>query len=191
MPQVGVDTMAAAVNGQTALALEDIVLPATISWWPPAPGWWILTIFCLVLLVALAGLLRRRWYARAYQRQALNELKQYQQQYQQHQDLAALCRDINRLLKRVAIARFGKAAVAHLSGNAWLDFLQHNGPPDFPLETAQQWQVVCYQAESHWPAVADTELLAMARQWIQKNPHHAGNSHSSNSSQNPRKTRGQ
>ena len=40
--------------------LADIRLPGEISWWPPAPGWWI-----LAALVLFSGVFAWRAYARA------------------------------------------------------------------------------------------------------------------------------
>lgn len=159
--------MPATMNGQK-LPLEDIVLPDPVSWWPPAPGWWILAVLTVAVVVFGIVTWRRRYQSRAYQRQALKELQQFQNDYRQHQDLARFSQDINSLLKRVAMVCAGRKQVSSLSGNAWLRFLKDSGPADFPMETAEHWLVVCYQAESHWPAVSAEALFAMAQTWIKK-----------------------
>ena len=56
------------------LPLRDIHLPAPISWWPPAPGWWLLLFGIPTLLILLAWLWR--WVRRKTVRKlALAELE--------------------------------------------------------------------------------------------------------------------
>ena len=59
--------------------LRDIHLPEPISWWPPAPGWWILALASSVLLAWLLRFLYRRYKAKHYRRQALAQLKELQE----------------------------------------------------------------------------------------------------------------
>jgi Domain of unknown function (DUF4381) len=93
--------------------LHDIIEPAPVSmWWPLAPGWWIL--FGIVL-VAGAVILIQWWQwrkATAYRRAALKEMNTIT-------DAAG----VSVLLKRVALSAFSRSQVAHLSGPAWVDFL--------------------------------------------------------------------
>ena len=41
----------AAINANPLDQLRDIHLPEPISWWPLAPGWWLLIIIALALMV--------------------------------------------------------------------------------------------------------------------------------------------
>ena len=38
--------------------LEPLIAPAPISWWPPAPGWWLLALLALFSWTDLSGLVR-------------------------------------------------------------------------------------------------------------------------------------
>ena len=55
--------------------LHDIVEPASIPWWPPAPGVWLLLALVAVWTVAGLGLWWVHWRRQAYRRAGLRELR--------------------------------------------------------------------------------------------------------------------
>jgi hypothetical protein len=99
--------------------------PPPAGWWPPAPGWWLLAVL-LICAVALPLLGRRRRLARL-QRITLSELKQLERDTA---DDAQLASRLEHLLRRFAVARHGRAEVAGLTGQRWIDFIvAHGGSP--------------------------------------------------------------
>jgi len=96
--------------------LNDIVVPSPVSWWPPAPGWWILfTAFLsgLVILLTAAVIHRRH---NAYRRAALAVLGRA--------DARSDPATISNILKRAALAAYPRDEVAALTGESWLQFLE-------------------------------------------------------------------
>ena len=55
--------------------LRDIRLPTDISWWPLAPGWWVLMILAALTIGWLILSLTKRYRSRLYRRQALAQLQ--------------------------------------------------------------------------------------------------------------------
>jgi len=105
--------------------LNDIVLPGTVPWWPPAPGWFVL---CAVLAVALVYLAGRWWNARSrnrYRRQALAELASIR-----HDRTPAALQQLPALVKRAALAAWPRERVASLNGAAWHQFLDASAGGD-------------------------------------------------------------
>jgi len=106
------------------LPLRDIHLPGPITWWPPAPGWWLmLALFCGLIL---AIFLLRRWLIKRRKepkRIARRELKKLQTEYQQHQNPQILVEKISILLRRLYLSCYPRAEVASLTGESWLQFL--------------------------------------------------------------------
>jgi hypothetical protein len=99
--------------------LRDIVVPPAVTFWPPAPGWWVVGAACLVGAgIAVAAVVRHRR-RNAYRRAALRELETVD------------ARDISPLLKRAALMAFPREQVASLSGPAWLAFLDRTGGTQF------------------------------------------------------------
>lgn len=85
-------------------ALPPLAAPAQVSWWPPAPGWWLLALFfCIALawlLHAGSRLLRRRHLQRWIQ----GQLDALFERYKLSADRAAYLHEANLLLRRIWLA---------------------------------------------------------------------------------------
>jgi hypothetical protein len=102
-------------------ALRDIHEPAPPPVWPPAPGWWIAGAALLAAAVALALWLRRRRLRQRPIRAALAELEQWQRTA--GDDPVRDAEVLAALLRRAALVRYPREAVAPLAGDAFLTFL--------------------------------------------------------------------
>lgn len=96
--------------------------PPPPGWWPPAPGWWGLAVLLVLVIAALVFWLRRP--AFRLRRAALRELKMLEAA---HSDDIDLARELEHLLRRYALARFGRDTVAALSGERWIAFIVTHG----------------------------------------------------------------
>lgn len=96
--------------------------PPPPGWWPLAPGWWGLLIL-LAAMVAVFVYWRQRRPVRL-RRAALRELKALRTTVS---DDSALARELEHLLRRYAVARFGRDAVAALCGERWIAFVVAHG----------------------------------------------------------------
>lgn len=96
--------------------------PPPVGWWPVAPGWWALLLLAVATAVGLW-----LWYrspTRQLQRAALRELTKIESTTVGD---AALARALEHLVRRYAVARHGREAVAGLSGEHWIDFAVTHG----------------------------------------------------------------
>ncbi len=97
--------------------LQPLHMPPPVSWWPPAPGWWLISVFVALLFFLLIRFFKRG----AGKRYALSALKSIDKKQLSDQ---LLIQELNVLLKRYALICFPDSAVAKLSGKSWLNFLQ-------------------------------------------------------------------
>ena len=113
--------------------LADIHLPMAVSYWPPAPGWWL-----LALLLLVAGFLLTRRYIRYITQQricqhALAELDRCYQEFAGSQDAdpgeytLRYVNAFNSVMRRVALVHFPQSKVASLGGSDWVDFIREKG----------------------------------------------------------------
>ncbi len=106
--------------------LHNIVVPTAVPWWPPAPGWWIVCAFLLVVLIVAGFRAWRIWRGNAYRRAALRELRQ-----------AVSVAEIAEILKRTALCAYPRTDVAALSGSAWCQWLAETGGRKVPDDVAE------------------------------------------------------
>lgn len=107
--------------------LRDIHLPEPVSWWPPAPGWWLLAVLSIALCTGLAIWVRKYWRRTGYRRRAREELLNLFSKAQSTGDPGVYLHGANHIVKRAALAGFPRDQVAALSGTAWLTFLKSGG----------------------------------------------------------------
>ena len=100
--------------------LADIIEPEPVSWWPLAPGWWIIIAFAFVGIAYTGIRLFLKWRRDAYRRFACSELDRMGER--------VTVEEVNALLKRTALCAWPRKAVASLNCGSWITFLETNGP---------------------------------------------------------------
>ncbi|MFK8013976.1 MAG: DUF4381 domain-containing protein [Gammaproteobacteria bacterium] len=143
------------------LPLRDIHLPAPVSWWPPAPGWWLLA----GVLVALIILWFRRRSQLKVRRAGLRSLTEIEREFRAHGDGQRLSADVSTLLRRVCLTYLPRESVASLTGKAWRDAMASVVASRGVLSDKVAWQIV------HGPynpsqEVEGATMVDQVRRWL-------------------------
>ena len=133
--------------------LHDLVLPAPLPWWPPAPGWFVLLAQLSLGVGWISWRYWKRWQANAYRREALRQLKQLQ-------DAPAIAL----LLRRTALAVAPRPEIATKTGSAWVDWLAGLIPESMTPEVKQLLNFGVYGRPDADQDV--TALRSYAVRWI-------------------------
>lgn len=148
------DEATAAVDNDSLVELinqlAEVPDPAPVSMVPQTAGWLVLAGIVLAVSAWRGWRTWQHYRANAYRRAALKALAQA------GDDPAA----VSGILKRTAMAAYGRRRVAGLSGPAWVTFLSETGAGEFE-ETA-----LARAAYQRAPVEADPGLLAAARAWV-------------------------
>lgn len=108
--------------------MHDISEPAAASWWPLAPGWWLLIGLCLALIGAIVYWLVRRAKQNRYRQEALALLATIAEQPAKHS-----VSDVNEVIKRTALYAFPneRVEIVRAHGDRWVHWLnsQCKTPP--------------------------------------------------------------
>jgi hypothetical protein len=142
--------------------LRDIHMPADPSWWPPAPGWWILCAIALGALVWMIVRLRRHASRRRWQRSILDELERISASEIVRRDSSRLLAELSQLLRRAS--RLVDASAPSLRGEAWLQFLDSSFEGDeFARGSGRILLEGPYQRKTSVDADA---LIDLVRRWL-------------------------
>ncbi|MDO6838361.1 DUF4381 domain-containing protein [Paraglaciecola chathamensis] len=102
--------------------LKDIHVPPQVSAWPPAYGWWLVALVCILAAAVITFVLMKRRRFNSAKREALIELSQISSE---QTDWPIR---INTLLKRVCLRYFPNEQAANLHTSQWQDFLSGQLP---------------------------------------------------------------
>ena len=141
--------------------LVDIVEPEPVSWWPLAPGWWILIVLAVSGITYLAIRQFIKWRKNAYRRNACLELDRLRTD--------VTVEEINALLKRTALCAWPRKVVASLNSGSWITFLETNGP----LTTEAAATLGRTYSSRTLSQEEATDLKESARDWIKRHRQHS------------------
>lgn len=147
---------------------HDILLPDAIGFWPPAPGWIVLALLMMMLLMISAFYGFRTYRRRAPLRAALRDIKALAQMELDQRSYAAA---VSQLLRRVAIHCHGRENVAALQEQNWLNFLEQHA--DTTTRSAHLFTQgeACVLANIYAPTTPDYDqdkLNACAQRWMKE-----------------------
>lgn len=159
------------MDSPETLNLRDIHLPHPVSWWPPAPGWWVLLFLGLLIVfsVWLFRLIQRR---RSVRVAAFKELQMISHVFSQKGDAHQLVTSLSILLRRICLSYFPRTDVAGLTGEKWLEFLDHcldwgNVQARFSQGAGRALIVAPYQPQA---TLHGEQLLNLCQYWIKALP---------------------
>lgn len=122
------------------LSLQSIQLPEPPSFWPLAWGWWSLIAVIVISIIAIVGM----WHWKKRQLRAKKAA------------LALLNLEKNNIspsgameiVRQATLSYYPRARVAHLSGEAWLQFLDSQLNNSVFSINQDEWLMALYQKDS-------------------------------------------
>lgn len=149
--------------------LADIRVPGEISWWPLAPGWWVLLAVLVALAVYGAWRMQKRLILQRRLGGAVNEVTKARKALsvagENNMDQRLIyVNTVNAVLRRVAMMHFDHNSVAGLSGQQWINFLREHDKAG--LLTPELAEVLSQGRFAPRCDVDADALEHMAREWI-------------------------
>ncbi len=138
--------------------LRDVIPPPVPGFWPPAIGWWLATILILILIAAIIYSIKL-----TIARYSRNSIVQQIDEIAGLQPRQAIV-ELSTLMRRVAITRYPRSAVAGLTGQAWLEFLDQSGNTDqFTQGVGRMLAIAPYSANKQYDL---DSLREICREWV-------------------------
>lgn len=145
------------------IPLRDLHLPEAISWWPLAPGWWLLIGLALVGCGFLLHAWLRMRARGAARRFALRQLDVIVEQYQEHRNPVTFGASLSELLRRAMLAYAPRHDVAGLTGEDWLQWLDRGlAQPVFSNGPGRQILELPYRNPKSELSLSDMDQLVAA-----------------------------
>jgi hypothetical protein len=155
------------MNEQTLLEqLKDIHYPEALSWWPLAPGWYILFTI-LTLLVILIGICTFKFYKKLKKRrEIINQFDRLKEKIKKDASSAKVWGELSSFLKRLSLLLYPRRDVGGLHGEAWLQFLNSTGrTTEFKEGIGSLLISLPYQPK---PSAETEALLELVERWVRQ-----------------------
>ena len=154
------------------LPLRDIHLPDPISWWPLAPGWWIIAGIIVFIVIAFF-IIRKIYRSKALHRETNFEMERIKNRFIFNSNQYELIQSLSVLLRRSCISYYPRHETASLTGDHWLKYLDSTSPT-FASNTSRFFNGVGeiianapYMNPSAEIKTDVVELISLCETWLQ------------------------
>ncbi len=142
--------------------LQQLEASQGISAWPPAIGWWLVTIFAIALLALIIISVTKQFKIKRIQKLLLNEYEQIATDYQHDKDSSKYLKALNQLLRRSLFIYTQRDTTATLQNDNWLQVLKFSNV-DIPQPVEHALCIACYQPQ---PDIEFDALDHFAQNWL-------------------------
>lgn len=151
------------MNPDLLSQLRDIHGAAPASWWPPAPGWWVLALLLLAILAWLGRQMLKVYRKRARRKSMLGWVDHLDTTIDPERDPQGYLDTINRVFKLVALRAFPEQQCAVMAGEQWSEFVisKFNDKP-----TAEALKVLATGPYDPAPKFDAGVISNLTRVWI-------------------------
>jgi len=153
------------MNPDLLSQLRDIHATPAVSWWPPAPGWWVLALLFLATLVWLGRSLALRYQLRKRRQQMLAWVEHLNTRIDPQIQPQAYLSTLNRVFKLVALRAFPGERCAVMAGVEWSEFLRDK------IKANERASALSVMASGPYDPAAKFDpvvICSLARHWIRQ-----------------------
>lgn len=145
--------------------LRDVHLPNDVSWWPLAPGWWIIIglVTIIAILLIVKAYLKKRHYR--FARYAIAELEQLK-----HSTEPRWLAKSQNIMRRLGLCYVDEAELGQLSQTEWLDFLKQTNRQSLSVETINAFVDLPYKPATATDKLDKTVILHQITDWAGQLP---------------------
>ncbi len=154
------------MNPADSFPLRDIHLSESVTWWPPAIGWW-LVLTTMILLFILARFIIWAIRQRALKKSARVEIAKVVANYKFNSDKAGLVQGLSIAFRRIGMSYLDRNQCAGLHGPEWYEQLNRLVPKNRLSEDAiRLLSASPYQKEPQFDSSAIDSLMDAAGKWV-------------------------
>lgn len=149
--------------------IDEIILPADISWWPSTIGWQVLGVLIFIFAAYRLFKFAQCWWKNRYRREAIRQI--HEQQQVPDSGLLTVIEQLPFYLKTTALQAYPRDQVAQLSGTEWIDFLNlKTGSEHFNPTVADQLLAISYRPKEQWQLTEEQylNLINLTKSWIKR-----------------------
>jgi hypothetical protein len=146
-----------------------LIEPAPVPFTFDAPGWYVVGAIAALLILFFVFLLIRHYRLNLYRRHALAQLSAIEKDFSAAGTFDIMVYQADLLVKRIAMARYGRQNVSGLRGNEWISFINNKWrEKSFDCTDGQLLTQKIYQS-THPVSVDEASLfLQKTRRWIKR-----------------------
>lgn len=148
--------------------LRDITGIDSISWWPLAPGWWLMLIITATLVSYLLYKITKYFaFKNSWRYTIYNKMIDIEKSPDSMSSIAA----ISKYLRLVNIKKFGRTDCAALTGKDWIKWLQDHDPSCYDWRKHEEILLSNYSGSKISEDEAREHILEMVdalKRWLKK-----------------------